>query len=256
MRWLPVHVVAAKLIGAACCGVVVLLATVVGGTPAAARAGEVQWSAYGGSNAVVRPTELEVAGVIGIAWKDVSWATWGDSTADGTGTFDWRAPTPDGYEYRDYPVHVTLTRIRPCGDLRLYTRLHTTFDAARPGYAGDDRVRRYDCRIVLGRDASDLNPPPRWYGLGVSKPRQASDGNAAALWNLRWRGWGGRRAHASGRYALRPPGSATHPGRRYAPVTVRVTAFDSGECDSGYAYRKMRIVGPHFGHGRTFDVCR
>ncbi|HKG04683.1 MAG TPA: hypothetical protein VKB03_16040 [Conexibacter sp.] len=234
---------------------IALLATVCAGA-SAARADEVRWSAYGGGNALVRPRELEVAGVIGIAWTDVSWTTWGDASAEGTATFVWRAPTPDGYDFRDYPAHVTLRRIRPCGALRLYTRLDTRFDAARPGYPGDDRVRRYDCRIVLGRDASDLNPPPRWYGLGVEKPRQAADGNAAGLSELRWGDWGRPRAHATGRYALRPPGSLRHPGRRYAPVAVHVTAFDAGECDFRYAYRKMRIVGPHFRGGRTFDVCR
>lgn len=94
-------------------------------------------------------------------------------------------------------------------------------------------TRRHRPPVVLGERDNGL-----FAGIGVAHPTTIhSAAGFESFVRLRWRGWGSRRAIATGRFVA----PRTSPGHVFR---VRLTASDRGDhadCDDGRAYRSLRI---------------
>lgn len=110
--------------------VAVWLSSVGGASGAPIRLADCGMSSYGGT---VKPTEWS-AGCVGASFRvtDLTWTTWGGTTATGTGWQQFNTCEPDcaGGELRRYPVTVTVSHPKVCasphGYVRYYTRLVST----------------------------------------------------------------------------------------------------------------------------------
>ena len=89
-----------------------------------------------GMHARRRPASLTANAYAG--WRGLRWRSWGGATATARGVFSAKRWIPVGYtdvvqRRFSYPVAVTLSRIRVCGDGRHhYTRIETRFLSAVP----------------------------------------------------------------------------------------------------------------------------
>jgi hypothetical protein len=88
-----------------------------------------------GMHAKRRPRGLTATSEAG--WRSLRWRSWGRATATARGTFDvvrWVSVGHNGVDPRwvSYPVEVTLSRVRLCGQGYLYTRIDTRFTKRAP----------------------------------------------------------------------------------------------------------------------------
>jgi hypothetical protein len=92
--------------------------------------------------ASVRPRTIVLACGDGNAQLiKLHWSTWGGTTATGRGTavLNDCTPTCVGGTFRRYPMRVSLSAIKPCRDLRQYTRLRIVY-SCNPFPPGSRRV--------------------------------------------------------------------------------------------------------------------
>jgi hypothetical protein len=75
------------------------------------------------------------------AWSSLTWRSWGATRATATGTYWYHLPTGDPVPY---PAAVTLSRLRTCGRVRIYTRITGVFTKERPA----DMPRRFTIRTL------------------------------------------------------------------------------------------------------------
>jgi hypothetical protein len=85
--------------------------------------------------------------------KKVKYSAYGTKTAAGTGTASVNTCDPDcaSGTFKSYPVKLTLSRVKQCGDVPQFTRAKITFTGARPAGQSKTLVQPFTCAIPPAR---------------------------------------------------------------------------------------------------------
>jgi hypothetical protein len=168
-----------------------------------------------------------IVGGDSFGYGDLSWSSWGPAAAAATGSYQGLDYSTGEERSVSYPVSITLSRPRPCGPYRLFTRAVAVRTDGQPGTSS---VANVGCRITLLQYPEGVADPAP---LDIGKSSVIERPPSAPLRNLRWRRWAHAKAKARG---------VTREGGRSA--RVRVVASDPGYCASvdAIAYRRVRVT--------------
>jgi len=191
----------------------------------------------------VRPVDIGLGA--GELWVSLTWSDWGSPAVSGTGQFNF--DNPSSSSVASAAGVVTLSRLRSCGPVSIYTRMTVAFSGSPPPFAiGPFNVR---CQILLGT-AGVFQPDGR--GFGEARPGEVDfGGDGGRLWRLRWSHWGRSTATATANgFAL--------VGTAFSAVPARVVASSLGLCMGLLEYRQLSVSS--MVHGRWtsahgFRIC-
>jgi hypothetical protein len=81
--------------------------------------------------------------------KKVKYSAYGATSAKGTGTASLNTCEPDcaSGTFKSYPVKLTLSRVKQCGDVPQFTRARITFTGARPAGQSKSLSQPFTCAI-------------------------------------------------------------------------------------------------------------
>lgn len=220
-------------------------------SPASATVRVARGETENGTNQGVRPFTIPCCDWY---WSELSWTTWTDDIADGSGSYfaycigEPGCPKDDSgfFGYFEYPVLIHLYGIQDCSGEQTFTRIQTTF-TAEPPYWGDESVitdRLYCPRPPpAGGAGGGAAPPPPPCIAFISdrckvEPKRLIAGARAILESLKWKRWGDRRAVGHGRFHLYP--GAIDPTEIVEPAVVKLHGLRG--CGDGRArYTKVSV---------------
>lgn len=211
--------------------------------------------------------EMNLSPLVSNYVSSITWSSWGGPRAEGVGNVSLLDGTDETYAVppaHTSPVAVTLSGLRSCAGIRVYTAYRIDLEAgsAEPAFWPKGQTGRFGCTPlgISGPRPSRRNPgctqglnAPRmglipgdpYAAPAVWKPRLPGAG-LTVLCGLEWTGWGTPNAVANG---VRENLARVHSQRRVWPASVRASRpvwcpAVGGTSAIVYSKLTVRIFGP------------